>query len=91
MMDKSKVKKENKAKKTKRRPGVVSIGDKKLVGIRFISKQPHINIRAYTRDEHGRLFSTKRGIMLSLTEWNQLKKQLSTIDNVMNEHYSCGT
>jgi hypothetical protein len=81
-MEKQKAKK--KQEKPRKRPGVVSIGDRKLVGVRYINKQPHVNIRAYSRDEHGRMFSTKRGIMLSLTEWNQLKKQFAAIDNVFN-------
>lgn len=85
-MDKTKSKKANKLiknreiQKKKVRPQAVSIGDKKLVCIRYINKVPHINIRAYNRDEHGRMFSTKRGIMLTLEEWNRLKNQIASID-----------
>ena len=67
-------------KKQKARSIVVSIGDKKLVSIRYINNVPHINIRAYNRDSHGRMFSTKRGIMLSRDEWDSLKKQMNDIN-----------
>ena len=88
-MEKQKNKKNNAAKRNqasnipkikKRRNKVVAIGDQKLVRVRFINKKPHINIRAYSRDEHGRMFSTKRGIMLTLEEWNRLKSQMTDID-----------
>ena len=84
-MDKQKQKKvtsskRKQVKKAKTRAVVVSIGDKKLVSIRYINNVPHINIRAYSRDSHGRMFSTKRGIMLSRDEWNSLKKQMNDID-----------
>lgn len=67
---------------------VVSIGDKKLIGVRYINNVPHINIRAYTRDEHGRMFSTKRGIMLTIDEWKLLKSKIADIDN-QYESTSC--
>ena len=96
-MDKQKNKKTNICKgkrqpvlgntKKPRNP-VVSIGDKKLISVRYINKVPHINIRAYTRDEHGRMFSTKRGIMLTMDEWNTLKTQFSEIDN-QHQSKSC--
>ena len=82
-MDKQKQKKVTCSKrKLEKKPKsiVVSIGDKKLVSIRYINKIPHINIRAYNRDNHGRMFSTKRGIMLNREEWNSLKKQINDID-----------
>ena len=84
-MDKQKQKKvtcskRKPAKKPKTRSIVVSIGDKKLVSIRYVNNIPHINIRAYNRDSHERMFSTKRGIMLSRDEWNSLKKQMNDID-----------
>ena len=80
--------KQKKITSTKRKPGkkqkarsiVVSIGDKKLVSVRYINNVPHINIRAYSRDSHGRMFSTKRGIMLSRDEWDSLKKQMNDIN-----------
>lgn len=91
-MDKSKVKKliSSKVKRKsqnvrKKRKSVVSIGDKKLVSVRYINRTPHINIRAYNKDKHGRMFSTKRGIMLSIEEWKQLKNQFADIDKVADE------
>ena len=59
---------------------VVSIGDKKLVSFRYMNGIPYVNIRSYKRDMHGRMFATKRGIMLSLDEWKALKEDTSEID-----------
>lgn len=78
-MDKQKQKKQKKpTQECKKR--TLSIGERKLVGVRFINKKPHINIRAYHKDEHGRMFSTKRGIMLTLDEWECLKRQINDLD-----------
>lgn len=79
-MDKQKQKKIKKTSKDCKKKRTLSIGDRKLVGVRFINKKPHINIRAYQKDEHGRMFSTKRGIMLTLDEWERLKKQINDLD-----------
>ena len=59
---------------------VVSIGDKKLVSFRYKNGIPYVNIRSYKRDKHGRMFATKRGIMLSLEEWKSLKEDTNEID-----------
>lgn len=63
----------------------VSIGKDKLVSVRYQNNHPLINIRAYIRDQHGRMFSTKRGILLNATEWRQLKQNISKIDRLLKQ------
>ena len=57
----------------------VAIGDCKLVSVRYVNSVPYVNIKSYTRDDHGRMFSTKRGIMLSADEWRRLKEDTGSI------------
>ena len=59
-------------KKTKREKRAFSIGNHKLAILRHVRNKPFINIRQYKSDECGRLFATKKGIMLSLDEWKAL-------------------
>lgn len=65
-----------------RHKSVVTIGDKKLVSFRYVRGTPFVNIRSYKRDEHGRMFATKRGIMLSLAEWKSLKEDTCEFDKI---------
>ena len=63
----------------------VTIGDKKLVSFRFVRGTPYVNVRSYKQDEHGRMFATKRGIMLGLAEWRKLKEDTDIIDAQVHE------
>ena len=64
---------------------LIKIGDRKYVSIRSYGGEPRVNIRQYIHDSHGRPYSTKRGILLTPTEWQQLKKNFKDIDNCLRE------
>ena len=68
-----------------RRNRLFSIGKSTFMTVRNLDKQPRVNIRNYNRDEHGRLCSTKRGILLSPEEWSSLKQQIATIDDQLQQ------
>ena len=63
----------------------VQIGKRKYVSIRRYGGEPRVNIRQYVEDIHGRPYSTKRGILLTLDEWHQLKKSVKYIDSSLKE------
>ena len=62
-----------------------AVHDRKYVSIRSYGGEPRVNIRQYIHDSHGRPYSTKRGILLTPTEWQQLKKNFKDIDNCLRE------
>ena len=64
---------------------LIKIGDRKYVSIRSYGGEPRVNIRQYIHDSHGRPYSTKRGILLTPTEWHQLTKNFKDIDNCLIE------
>lgn len=64
---------------------LVPIGMKKYITIRRYCGQPQINIRDYSRDSCGKMYSTKRGIMLTPEEWTQLKESFKAVDTFLQE------
>lgn len=70
-----------------RRNRLFSIGEATFMAVRNLNKQPCVNIRNYNRDEHGRLCSTKRGILLSSEEWKALKEQIAVIDDQLQQRH----
>ena len=64
---------------------LIKISDRKYINIRSYGGEPRVNIRQYIHDSHGRPYSTKRGILLTPTEWQQLKKNLKDIDTCLKE------
>ena len=68
------------SKAKERRERAVSLGHQKLASLRYVNKKPFVNIRQYRSDQHGRMFSTKKGIMLTLEEWRRLKNETSVLD-----------
>ena len=64
---------------------LIKIGDRKFVSIRSYGGEPRVNIRQYIHDFHGRPYSTKRGILLTPTEWQELKKSFRDIDTFLKE------
>ena len=64
---------------------LIKIGDRKYVSIRSYGGEPRVNIRQYIHDSHGRPYSTKRGILLTPTEWQQLEKNFKDIDTCLKE------
>ena len=65
---------------------LIRIGKHKFITIRKYCGEPRINIRDYTYDGCGKLYSTKRGIMLTPAEWQQLKEQCDTVDKFLKQH-----
>ena len=63
----------------------IKIGDRKYVSIRSYGGEPRVNIRQYIHDSYGRPYSTKRGILLTPTEWQQLKTNFKDIDTCLKE------
>lgn len=59
---------------------LIPLGGKKFVTVRSYNGQMKLNIRKYINDIHGKMYSTKNGIMLTATEWRQLKKSVKDID-----------
>ena len=64
---------------------LIKIGDRKFISIRSFGGEPRVNIRQYIHDTHRRPYSTKRGILLTPTEWQQLKKNFKDIDTCLKE------
>ena len=64
---------------------LIKIGDRKFISIRNFGGEPRVNIRQYIHDSHGRPYSTKRGILLTPTEWQQLKNYSKDIDTYLKE------
>lgn len=71
--------------KQQRQSKLVPIGSKNYITIQRYCGQPQINIRDYSADSLGKLYSTKRGIMLTPVEWKQLKDSFSSVDTFLEE------
>ena len=65
---------------------LIKISNRKFVSIRKHDGEPRVNIRQYIHDSHGKPYSTKRGILLTATEWQQLKENVKDIDTSL---YKC--
>ena len=65
---------------TPRESTLIPLGGKKFVTVRSYNGQMKLNIRKYINDVHGKMYSTKNGIMLTVAEWRQLKKSVKDID-----------
>jgi len=59
------------------------LSERKFITIRKYAGTAKINIRDYNSSESGRAYSTKRGILLSKEEWEQLKLNISSIDAML--------
>ena len=57
------------------------LGENKFIIIRKMKNLPYVNIRSYSKDEHGRLFATNRGILLSPKVWAALKSHTASLDD----------
>ena len=64
---------------------LIKISDRKYISIRSYGGEPRVNIRQYIHDTHRRPYSTKRGILLTPNEWQQLKKNFKDIDTCLKE------
>ena len=64
---------------------LVPIGNGKFITVRKHKGEMKINIRDYVRDSCEKLYSTKRGIMLNVQEWNNLKDQIGLVDELLQK------
>ena len=66
----------------KKRPPTkcIAIGNGKHVKVCSYRHKPYLNIRDYTTTSDGKLYATKRGILLHPEEWKQLKKVVKEVD-----------
>ena len=69
-MNLSQKQEDKKNKKAQNMPDDVALGTNKLISVHYRTGEPWINIRTYRPDHHGRMLSTKRGILLNLKEWH---------------------
>ena len=67
-----------------RRRSLIHLGGQKYVTIRKRCNHVCVNIRSYLDNESNLLSSTKRGIMLTPTEWLSLKFNIANIDNQLS-------
>ena len=67
-----------------RRRRLIHLGGQKYVTIRKRSNHVCVNIRSYLDNECSFSSATKRGIMLTPTEWESLKANIVCIDNQLN-------
>ncbi|XP_048875095.1 activated RNA polymerase II transcriptional coactivator p15-like [Brienomyrus brachyistius] len=59
------------------------IGKMRYVSVRDFKGKVLIDIREYWMDQHGEMKPGKKGISLNPEQWNQLKEQMSDIDEAM--------
>ena len=85
-----KPKKPVKGKKMERMPqsDLVALGNDKYISVRKQGSCLFLNIRQYRRDEHGRLLATKRGIMLTMPEWTQLKANIKRVGKDLKQRHA---
>ena len=77
------VKRQSKTRYERRRR-LIHLGGQKYVTIRKRCNHVCVNIRSYLDNERSFLSSTKRGIMLTPTEWLSLKFNIANIDNQLS-------
>ena len=62
----------------------IPIGNMKFVKVHNHKQEPCVNIRDFMTDATtGRMYSTKRGVILSQNEWNTLKRCSDEIDEAL--------
>ena len=59
----------------------IYIGNRKYIKLSTYKKKPYVNIREYITTAQGKLYPTKKGILLKPEEW----KQLHTIVKQVNQ------
>ena len=61
-------------------PKLIPIGNCKFVKVCKYRGNTYVNIRDYIKGDTGRFYSTKRGVLLTPSEWKILKKSVKDID-----------
>ena len=67
---------------------LVALGNDKYMSVRKQGSSLFLNIRQYRRDEHGRLLATKRGIMLTTSEWTELKANIKRVEKNLKQRHA---
>ena len=71
-------------KSTKVASNLVPIGNMKFVKVYKYKQEPCVNIRDFMKDASTeRVYSTKRCLMLSPSEWDALKRRCDDIDRAL--------
>ena len=63
----------------------IALGNDKFITVRKHGADLYLNMRQYKRDAHGRLLATKRGIMLTVAEWAQLRSSARHVESKLKE------
>lgn len=61
-------------------PQLIPIGPNKYVRVSKYRGNVYINIRDYIKEDTGKFYATKRGVLLTPNEWLSLKERVSAID-----------
>ena len=64
-------------------PMMVHINELKYVKLMKHREQLMVNLREYIKDCDGKLHPTKKGIMLSMKDWQSLKKEMKYLDKLL--------
>ncbi|XP_077319020.1 activated RNA polymerase II transcriptional coactivator p15 [Lithobates pipiens] len=75
------------AKQSRNEPedNMFQIGKMRYVSVRDFKGKVLIDIREYFMDQQGELKPGRKGISLNPEQWNQLKEQMSDIDNAIRK------
>ena len=64
-------------------PVMVHINELKYVKLMKHREQLMVNLREYIKDSDGKLHPTKKGIMLSMKDWQCFKKEMKYLDKLL--------
>ena len=64
-------------------PIMVHINELKYVKVMKHREQLMVNLREYIKDCDGKLHPTKKGIMLSMKDWQSFKKEMKYLDKLL--------
>ena len=64
---------------------LVALGNDKYISVRKQGSELFVNMRQYRCDAHGRLLTTKRGMMLTMKEWAQLKANIKQVEKILKQ------
>ena len=66
-------------------PVMVHINELKYVKLMKLQDRVVVNLREYIKDCDGKLHPTKKGIILSLKDWQSLKKEMKTVNQLLQQ------
>ena len=66
-------------------PVMIQMNGQKYVKLMKHQDQVVVNLREYIKDCDGKLHPTKKGIILSLKDWQSLKKEMKTVNQLLQQ------